>query len=61
MSDFDAGQQPIMGKTFRENQMVDLIAYLEKYVIGHGKPTYEECALYYDTSADKSCSYLKGN
>ena len=61
MSDFDAGQQPIMGKTFREEQMVDLIAYLEKYAIGHGKPTYEECALYFDASADKSCSYLKGN
>jgi mono/diheme cytochrome c family protein len=61
MSDFAADQQPIIGKTFRENQMVDLIAYLEKYVIGHGKPTYEECALYFDTSADKSCSYLRGD
>lgn len=61
MSDFDAGRQPIKGKTFGENQMVDLIAYLEKFVVGHGKPTYEECALYFDTSADKSCSYLKGN
>jgi hypothetical protein len=61
MSDFAADQQPIMGKTFGEHQMVDLIAYLEKYVIGHGKPTYEECVLYFDTSAEKSCSYLKGN
>ena len=60
MSDFATGQQPVMGKTFSEHQMVDLIAYLEKYVIGHGKPTYEECALYFDTSADKSCAYLKG-
>ena len=34
------------GKTFSD-QMVDLIAYLEKYVIGHGKPTYEECALHF--------------
>lgn len=59
MSDFDAGQQPIMGHTFAENQMIDLIAYLEKYVIGHGKPTYEECTLYFDTSPDKSCSHLK--
>ncbi len=61
MSDFDAGQQPIMGKTFREKQMVDLIAYVQKYMVGHGEPTYDECALYFDTSADKSCSYLKGN
>jgi hypothetical protein len=57
MSDFEADEQPILGKTFRENQMVDLIAYLETYVVGRGKPTYEECMLYYD-SADK-CSYLK--
>jgi mono/diheme cytochrome c family protein len=61
MSDFTADQRPVLGKTFSEHQMVDLIAYLEKYVIGHGKPTYEECVLYFDTSADKSCSYLKGN
>jgi len=61
MSDFAADQQPVRGKTFGENQMVDLIAYLEKYVIGKGKPTYEECALYFDTSVEKSCAYLKGN
>jgi hypothetical protein len=61
MSDFDAGQQPVMGKTFSEKQLVDLVAYLEKYVIGKGKPTYEECALYFDTSVEKSCAYLKSN
>lgn len=61
MSDFDAGQKPVRGKTLSEHQMVDLIAYLEKYVVGQGKPTYEQCALYYDTSADKACSYLEAN
>jgi mono/diheme cytochrome c family protein len=60
MADFAEGEQPMMGKTFREKQMVDLIAYLQKYMIGHGKPTYDECVLYYDTSADKACAYLKG-
>lgn len=59
MSDFDEGRRPIKGKTFREKQMVDLIAYLQKYIIGHGKPTYDECVLYFGTSADKSCSSLK--
>src|SRR3569623_778082 len=48
MSDFAVDQKPVMGKTFGQQQMVDLIAYLEKYVVGHGKPTYEECALYFD-------------
>jgi len=61
MAQFAPDKQPVRGKTFSEGQMVDLVAYLEKYVVGHGKPTYDECALYFDASADKSCSYLKGN
>jgi len=60
LSDFAADEQPIKGKTFRDTQMVDLIAYLETYVVGHGKPTYEECALYFDTAADRACAYLRG-
>ena len=59
MKDFAPGAAPSLGKTMREAQMVDLIAYLETYIVGHGTPTYEECALYYDTSADRSCAYLK--
>jgi mono/diheme cytochrome c family protein len=61
LADFQPGQKPLMGKTFREKQMLDLIAYLQKYMIGHGKPTYDECALYFESSADRACSYLKGN
>jgi hypothetical protein len=61
MSDFDADHRPVRGKTFREEQMLDLIAYLERDVVGHGKPTYEECVLYFEASADKSCAYLKAN
>lgn len=60
MSDLPADQPVVKGKTFGEQQMIDLIAYLEKYVVGKGKPTYDECALYFD-SPEKSCSYLKGN
>ena len=61
LADYDAAGAPIKGKTMREAQMVDLIAYLQKYMIGKGKPTYEECALYFETSAEKACSYLKTN
>ena len=61
MSDFDVGGAPIKGKTMRDAQMVDLIAYIQKYMVGKGKPTYEDCALYFDTSAEKSCSHLKAN
>ena len=58
-ADFTEGQQPRKGLTFRERQMVDLIAYLQTYMIGLGKPTHDECVLYFDTSADKACAYLK--
>ena len=61
LADFDEGRQPVLGKTFREKQMVDLVAYLQKYVIGHGKPAYDECAMYFDTSAGAACAYLKDN
>ena len=59
ISDFEAGQQPVKGKSLSERQMVDLVAYLENYVVGRGKPTYDECVLYFDTSADRACAYLK--
>lgn len=59
--DYPASQAPIMGKTFREKQMVDLIAYLQTYMVGHGKPTFDECALFFGASAAKACAYLKGN
>jgi len=29
-------------------------------MIGHGAPNYEECALYFGGSADKSCADFKG-
>lgn len=61
MADFDPGTAPIMGKTFLKKQTVDLIACLQKYKIGKGKPTCNECALYFDASADKACACLKGN
>lgn len=59
MSDFAPDQAPTSGKTFSESQLIDLIAYLEKYVVGKGKATYEECRLYYETNPDKSCAYFK--
>lgn len=61
MADFDPGSEPVRGKTFRDKQLADLIAYLQTHEIGRGKPNYEECADYYGTSADKACSYLKAN
>ncbi len=59
MSDYEAGDAPIRGKTFNDQQTANLVAYLETRMIGLGKPTYNECADYYGTSADKACGYLK--
>lgn len=60
MADFAGGAGPIKGRTFRETPMLDLIAYLQTYVVGLGKPTLEECVLYYEASAGKACAYLDG-
>lgn len=38
-----------------------LIAWLQKYMIGHGQPTYGERALYFGVLTDKACGYLKRN
>jgi hypothetical protein len=59
LADFDAGSEPVRGKTFRDKDVANLVAYLETHMIGLGDPTYEECADYYGTSVDKACNYLK--
>jgi Cytochrome C oxidase, cbb3-type, subunit III len=61
ISDFDPGSEPIRGKTFRDKDVANLVAYLQAHVIGRGKPTFEECADYYGASTDKACAYLKTN
>jgi hypothetical protein len=61
LSDFEPDEAPPRGKTFRDKQLSDLIAYLQTSMIGLGKPTYDECAAYFESSADKACSYLKAN
>ncbi len=59
MADYDPGGEPIRGKTFRDQQVANVVAYLQTHMIGLGKPNYAECADYFGTSADKACGYLK--
>lgn len=59
MADYDPGEAPIRGKTFRNQDAANVIAYLQTRMIGLGKPTYDQCADYYGTSADKACAYLE--
>jgi mono/diheme cytochrome c family protein len=58
-ADFEPGFEPIRGKTFTEKDVMNLVAYLQTHMIGLGKPTYEECADYFEKSAEKACAYLK--
>ena len=59
MADFEPGGVPMRGKTFRDKEVPHLVAYIQEYMIGLGKPNLEECALYYGKSADKACAYLR--
>ncbi len=59
MADYDPGEAPNRGKTFRNQDAANVIAYLQTHMIGLGKPTYDQCADYYGTSADKACAYLE--
>lgn len=61
MADFEGEKPPVRGKTFREKQLADLVAYLQAHVVGLGAPNYDECADYFGTSAVKACAYLKTN
>ncbi len=59
LADLQQGEVPVRGKTFRDKDVSHMIAYLQQYLIGLGKPTLEECALYYGASADTACAYLR--
>jgi len=60
MEDFgDDEIGPIHGKTFREQDAYDVVAYLQQSMIGLGDPNYEECAACFGDSADRPCPYLQ--
>lgn len=59
MSDFAPGRQPIRGKTFSDQDLANVVAYLQTHVIGLGKPTFEECVDFFDNPSAKACDTLK--
>ncbi len=59
LSDFAPNDAPKRGKTMSDQNIVNVVAYLQTHVIGRGKPTFEECAAYFETQAAKACSRLK--
>lgn len=52
MDDFGPDEiGPIRGKTFREQDAYNVVAYLQQSMIGLGAPNYDECAAYFGDSA----------
>lgn len=58
-ADFDPGTAPVRGKTFSDQDAANIVAYLQDRVIGLGKPTYAECADFFDDPDASACDTLK--
>ena len=59
MSDFAAGQQPNKGHTFREQDIENVVAYIEAKIKGKGPTTFQDCVDFWG-SAVHACDELKG-
>lgn len=58
MADFEAGAQPHKGKTFRDKDLISLVAYMKDAIIGKGETTLEECEAYFEPGAE-ACNSLR--
>ena len=59
MADFGATGKPVRGRSLSEDEIRDLVAYLQAHVVGRGKPTQKECIEFFDNPAAKACLNLK--
>jgi mono/diheme cytochrome c family protein len=59
LSDFAPGNEPKRGKTFSDQDLADVVAYLQAHVIGLGEPTHTECVDFFDNPSAKACAELK--
>jgi mono/diheme cytochrome c family protein len=59
MSDFDEDDRPVQGKTIRDEDIANVVAYLQEQVIGRGKPTLEECGEFFDDPEVGACDFLR--
>jgi hypothetical protein len=59
LEDFAPGSAPTRGKTFSDRDVVNVVAYLESFVIGRGEPTLEDCTAFYDNPSAAACSGLR--
>ena len=59
MADFEPGGKPVRGKTVSEQDLANLVAFLQTRMIGLGEPTFAECTDFFDNPDAKACSRLK--
>lgn len=59
-ADFQPGQMPQKGNTLRQQDIVNVVAYIFSAYKGKGKTTYDDCVAWFEASAEKSCGFLKG-
>jgi len=56
---FEPGQEPHKGKAIRQEDIVNLVAYMQTTIQGKPPATYEDCAAYFEASAEKACAFMK--
>jgi mono/diheme cytochrome c family protein len=58
MADFEPGEEPRKGKTFREKDLVNLVAYIQHAIAGKGETTLADCEAFFGGGA-KNCDALR--
>ena len=59
LDDFEEGEAPAKGKTFREADMDNLVAYIEAKIKGAGETTLAQCEEFYGRADHPSCRGLE--
>lgn len=59
MADFGPDTAPNRGKLLREQDIANVVAFLQAKVLGRGLPTFEECIDVFANPAAAACKLLK--
>ncbi len=59
LEDFAPGSEPIRGRVFSDRDVLNVVAYLQTYMIGVGEPTLEECGAFYNDPSASACRGLR--
>ncbi len=59
MADFAEGEAPHKGKSIKKDDIANLTAYIMTSIQGKPKATFEDCAAWFEKSAEKACAFMK--